>query len=225
MQKAHHPPPSEAEETVPLVSLWAAALGALVLGGLFILLPEKLTLGPKWLPLVLIILVELPVDIARIFRKKFPLFFERILNYALLGIITIVLTIAVMLLISNLIENGREVQAQFLLRDGLLLWVSNVLVFSLWFWGIDGGGARKRHKRGHLATDLLFPQQTDTIKGGQAWAPHYLDYLFVAFTTATALSPTDTLPLSRRAKMLMMIEAVLATTIVLIIVARAINIL
>jgi uncharacterized membrane protein len=133
--------------------------------------------------------------------------------------------ISVLFLVISMAESGGAVRGPFLLRDGGLLWVANVLVFSLWFWEIDGGGARKRHQQGHLAADLLFPQQTDTIRGAKIWAPHYLDYLFVSFTTATALSPTDTMPLSRKAKALMMIEAVLAATIVLVIVARAVNVL
>jgi uncharacterized membrane protein len=102
-----------------------------------------------------------------------------------------------------------------------LLWFFNILVFALWYWELDGGGPWKRHLSGHQAADFLFPQQVS----GNSWVPHFLDYLFLAFTGATALSPADTFPLSRLAKTLMMIEAILSLTVVAVLAARAVNIL
>src|SRR6266550_2033914 len=106
-------------------------------------------------------------------------------------------------------------------RAAALLWAFNILVFALWYWEVDGGGPWKRHLAGHRAADFLFPQQAS----GEHWAPHFLDYLFVAFTGATALSPADTYPLTRLAKMLMMCEALLSLTVAAILIARAVNIL
>jgi uncharacterized membrane protein len=96
-------------------------------------------------------------------------------------------------------------------------------VSALWYWEIDGGGPEKRRQSDHQAADFLFPQQM----GGHVenWAPHFFDYLYLAFTGATAFSPTDTMPLSRRAKFLMMIEAILALIIISFVVSRAINII
>src|SRR5207244_10337054 len=108
-----------------------------------------------------------------------------------------------------------------LLRSAAVLWCFNILVFALWYWELDGGGPWKRRQPDHPAADFLFPQQVD----GKSWAPHFLDYLFVAFTGATALSPADTYPLTRPAKALMMSEAVLSLTVIGILVARAVNIL
>ncbi len=108
-----------------------------------------------------------------------------------------------------------------LLRAAALLWSFNILVFALWYWEVDGGGPWKRHLAGHRAADFLFPQQA----AGERWVPHFLDYLFVAFTGATALSPADTYPLTRRAKALMMVEAVLSLMVIGILIARAVNIL
>ncbi|MBO0781149.1 MAG: DUF1345 domain-containing protein [Ktedonobacteraceae bacterium] len=224
MQQAHQPPRDEAQEIAKMAPWWAAAIGALVLGGLFALLPESLTHMPYWLPLLLIVLIWLPFVAAHLLRRELSHVTARTLAFALLAIITVVLLISVAFLVISM-ANGSATRGTALLRDAGLLWVANVLVFSLWYWEIDGGGPRRRHQHGHLAADLLFPQQTDTITGARVWAPHYLDYLFVAFTAATALSPTDTMPLSRRAKALMMIEAVMAMAIVLVIAARAINIL
>jgi len=106
-------------------------------------------------------------------------------------------------------------------RAAALLWAFNILVFALWYWEVDGGGPWKRHLAGHRAADFLFPQQAS----GEHWAPHFLDYLFVAFTGATALSPADTYPLTRLAKMLMMCEALLSLTVAAILIVRAVNIL
>ncbi len=110
-----------------------------------------------------------------------------------------------------------------LLRSAALLWGFNILVFALWYWEIDGGGPYKRHLAGHQATDFMFPQQADGNKTG--WVSHFFDYLFLAFTGATALSPADTYPLTPLAKALMMMEAVLSMTIIVLLAARAVNIL
>src|SRR5205814_5793216 len=104
--------------------------------------------------------------------------------------------------------------ATILLRSALLLWCSNVLIFGLWYWQIDGGGPVKRHQPGSQAADFLFPQQEDGNPTG--WIPHFLDYLFLAFTGATALGPADISPLTQRAKALMMIEVLLCLLVVLV---------
>ena len=106
------------------------------------------------------------------------------------------------------------------LRTAALLWLFNILVFALWYWDTDGGGPRKRHEANHKATDLMFPQQAN----GASWAPDFFDYIFVAFTAATAFSPTDTAPLTRLAKTLMMIEGVISLLIVAILISRVANI-
>ena len=114
-----------------------------------------------------------------------------------LGVSTLALIVGVALLILSL---PTDTHATNLLRTAALLWAFNILVFALWYWEVDGGGPWKRHLAGHRAADFLFPQQAT----GEHWAPHFLDYLFVAFTGATALSPADTYPLTRLSKMLMM---------------------
>ena len=126
------------------------------------------------------------------------------------------------MLLVNTVING-STKGSFLLRSAALLWITNILVFALWYWEFDGGGPHKRHKSGHQAADFMFPQQADGNKTG--WVPEFVDYLFVAFTGATALSPADTLPLSRPAKLLMVTEAMLSLIIIVLLAARAVNIL
>ena len=95
-------------------------------------------------------------------------------------------------------------------------------MFATWYWEIDGGGPRKRLIAGHQAADFQFPQQIGGNTSG--WAPGFIDYLFLAFCSATALSPADTMPLARRAKLLMMGEALISLLILFLLVARAVNI-
>ena len=111
--------------------------------------------------------------------------------------------------------------ATTLVRAAVVLWGFNVLVFALWYWKLDGGGPVERHRSDYQAADFLFPQQVN----GQRWKAEFFDYLFVAFTTATAFSPADTMPLTRTAKGLMMLEAALSFTVIAFLAARAVNIL
>jgi uncharacterized membrane protein len=110
-----------------------------------------------------------------------------------------------------------------LIYSGLLLYCFNVLVSALWYWEFDGGGPEQRRQSGQPAADFLFPQQVGANDGN--WEPPFFDYLYMAFTGATAFSPTDTMPLSHHAKFLMMVEAILALVILSFVVSRAINII
>ncbi len=206
------------EKEVEAISRWAALAGALGIGLLYLALPDKLTFGPSWLLLVIEAVLLLPFILASIFRHPLRHITARVTGLTLLGVVTAGLAGSVSLLIYYLPqERGIE-----LLRSAALLWCTNILVFALWYWEIDGGGPRKRLNSGHQAADFMFPQQVDgnTTK----WAPHFIDYLFLAFTGATALSPADTFPLTRPAKILMMIEAMLSLIIIVLLAARAVNI-
>jgi hypothetical protein len=185
-------------------------------------LPETITIGPDWLPLVIEVIIIAPIVIARFARRPIPYRYTRVLLLILLCVITLALIIGIALLIITLPQR-QETQASSLLRTGALLYAGNILVFGLIYWEIDGGGPKARHERNNQAVDFLFPQQTDGNKSG--WVPHLIDYLFLAFTSATAFSPTDTYPLTWRAKGLMMVESVLALTVLSILIGRAINIL
>ena len=200
----------------------AAILGILSLGIIYLFLPKRLTYGPNWVPLVVESILVLPFLYSLVTRRHLPHKLTRILGFALASIATLALLASILLLVITLPARDSS-QAGSLLLDAALLWISNILVFGLWFWEIDGGGPTKRHLMGHKAVDFLFPQQANNAF--ELWAPHFIDYVFVAFTNATAFSPTDTAPLSRTAKMLMMVEAILSLLIVALLAARAINIL
>ena len=105
------------------------------------------------------------------------------------------------------------------------MWAVNVLLFALWFWQLDGGGPVARPTVAPAARDFLFPQQVEPALGGSGWRPLFLDYLYVSFTNATAFSPTDTMPLTDWAKMLMLVESGGSLLTLLMVAARAVNIL
>ena len=212
----HHPASNDDEEVV--VPSVAALVSILLTGLLYLVLPPNVIIGPNWLLLVVegVFVVPLVIDVLTAWDLSHTV--RRMLVLVPLGVSTLALVAGVALFVLTL---PTDTHATNLLRAGALLWSFNILVFALWYWEVDGGGPWKRHLAGHRAADFLFPQQA----AGERWVPHFLDYLFVAFTGATALSPADTYPLTRLAKMLMMFEAVLSLTVIGILIARAVNIL
>jgi uncharacterized membrane protein len=211
---------SPSEKPAGMAPRWAVIIGMLAVGVLYAALPQRLRVGPSWLLLVIEAVFLIPLLVPRLVNRRLSHRTARTLILLLLGIITLALAVGIMFLISTLSVDKNAVG---LLRDAALLWGFNILVFALWYWEIDGGGPLKRHQAGHQAADFMFPQQANGNDG--SWVPHFFDYVFLAFTGATALSPADTRPLTRTAKALMMVEAILSMTIVVLLAARAVNIL
>ena len=117
------------------------------------------------------------------------------------------------------------VGATALLGRGAALWVTNVVVFSLWFWEVDRGGAAERAAASSIPPSFGFPEEAMPELTPDGWMPRYPDYLYLSFTNATAFSPTDTLPVRTWAKMTMMIESVISLITAILVIARAINVL
>ena len=132
---------------------------------------------------------------------------------------------ASIILLVHLLVNGAHANAATLLRAAVHMWVVNVLLFALWFWQLDGGGPTERPTCALSARDFLFPQHTEPLLLESGWKPMFLDYLYVSFTNATAFSPTDAMPLSRWAKMLMLVQSSISLSLAVMVVARAVNIL
>jgi hypothetical protein len=143
----------------------------------------------------------------------------------LTALVTVANTASLAALVHALFK-GKAGSGPTLLIDALNIWGTNVIIFALWFWTTDRGGAALRGHPSARDPDFLFPQMT--LGSGEAQAPFvpgFVDYLFLAFTNATAFSPTDTLPLTPRAKLLMMAEALISLLTVALVAARAVNIL
>jgi len=211
--------PHTVDLTLHFTPKWAVMIGILAIGVLYFLLPEDLTIGPSWLLLAIVGVLLLPLVLSRLVHYHMSHHTARLITLAILGIVTLALASGVGLLILTLAKR----HASTLLQSAAILWSLNILVFALWYWEIDGGGPLKRHLSGHQAADFLFPQQADGDPGG--WVAHFVDYLFLAFNTSTALSPADTFPLTRTAKGLMMIQALISLSIIVFLAARAVNIL
>jgi len=131
---------------------------------------------------------------------------------------------ASIIVLVHLLVGGEKAIANELLRAAVHMWCTNVLLFALWFWELDDGGPAARRASDGSKRDFLFPQQTPEIARSE-WRPTFIDYLYVSFTNATAFSPTDAMPLSRWAKMLMLVEAAVSLVLAIMVAARAVNIL
>jgi uncharacterized membrane protein len=149
---------------------------------------------------------------------------RRWLSLSLIGVVSAANSASIILLV-HLLVNGAHANAPTLLRAAVHMWVVNVLLFGLWYWQLDGGGPLARPTCEPAERDFLFPQQTEAVLLKEGWRPLFLDYLYVSFTNAAAFSPTDTMPLSRWAKMLMLVQSAISLTLAVMVVARAVNIL
>ncbi|MDE3195115.1 MAG: hypothetical protein KGN84_02140 [Acidobacteriota bacterium] len=205
---------------------WPALVVGLAIGFLYYSVPESLTFGPGWLLIAVTPALSLP---AMAFHRSGLTRWNEIFGYAWLSIITLALAASLALLITRL--PAHKDPPLELLRAAAALWVSNILVFASWYWRLDGGGPNERDRRGiHLDGAFLFPQMTmapDLKKqmGEAHWSPGFIDYLFLAFNTSTAFSPTDVPVLSRWAKLLMIVQSLISLATVALLAARAVNIL
>jgi hypothetical protein len=209
---------------------WPAFVAMLAASVLYWALPEPTSLGPSWSLSVIIVILLIPIVVSsRV--ERFDI--ARNLTFLANGAITLGLVGSLIFMIEG-IPKHRDTP-QTLLRSAIALWITNILVFALWYWKLDAGGPLGRDGRtGRIDSSFLFPQmmgQNDfEDKGAEAhidtnWSPHFMDYLFLAFNTSTAFSPTDTAVLSRWAKLGMMIQSLISLAIVVLIAARAVNIL
>jgi hypothetical protein len=193
----------------------------LAAAGVYFALPEPLSLGPSWLLLVIIVPLLIPILVSdRLGHYKVT----RILTFTANGIITLAMIASLILLVRGIPEHLETPKA--LLRSASALWITNVLVFALWYWKLDAGGPMGRERRHGLPnSSFLFPQMLSREGQDSSWKPNFVDYLFLAFNTSTAFSPTDTAVLSRWAKLGTMVQSLISLMIVALLAARAVNIL
>ncbi len=183
-------------------------------------LPDRLSLGPRWILFAIILILLIPIIFSfRVGRKDIA----RNLTFTAIGVLTLALIGSLALLIEGLPKHKDPPRT--LLLSATLLWVTNILVFALWYWKLDAGGPLGREEGG-FKSSFLFPQMTHPVTDeDRAWAPNFVDYLFLAFNTSTAFSPTDTAVLSRWAKGMTMLQSIISLAIIALLAARAINVL
>jgi hypothetical protein len=182
-------------------------------------LPERLSVGPRWLLFAIIFVLLVPISFS---YRSGRYNITRILTFIALGVLTLALVGSLGLLVEGLPRHLDPPNT--LLLSATLLWITNVLVFALWYWKLDAGGPQGREAL-DSESSFLFPQMTRPHAVVTPWSPMFLDYLFLAFNTSTAFSPTDTAVLSRWAKMLMMLQSLISLSVIALLGARAVNIL
>jgi hypothetical protein len=205
---------------------WQALLALLAAVATGLALPRWLSVGPRWLlPLIILILLIPTVFAHRTGRHSL----NHYLGIAISGLLTCGLIGSVVLLVTAL---PSQKEAPFaLLRSAGTLWLSNVLVFGLWYWRLDGGGPNARDERRATGScSFVFPQMqveksAQPDFGIRKWRPGFIDYLFIAFTTSTTFGPTDAPILRPWAKMFAMLQAGISLTIIALLVSRAVGVL
>jgi hypothetical protein len=197
----------------------------LVAVALQLVLPDRLSLQPRWLlPAIEVVLLValIGANPVRLERDHPAL---RGGGLGLVAVMTVANAGSAALLIDRLLSGTAGRSAIALIGGGAAIYATNIVAFGLWYWELDRGGPFERSQGNRQHTDFLFAQMTTPDVAPPNWEPSFVDYLYVSYTNATAFSPTDTLPLSRWAKLLMLAQSGIALATVALVVARAVNIL
>jgi len=205
---------------------WQVIFALLAVAGIYLALPKELVVGPAWLLPALVVALLIPTVFAHQAGRHS---LNHVLGIVICAVITFGLIASVILLVTT-IKGGKE-PALTLLRSGGALWLTNVLVFALWYWRLDGGGPRKREAEQEFGSrSFVFPQMQIEKKeretfGIDGWRPSFVDYLFIAFTTSSTFGPTDAPVLTRWAKLLAMTQILISLTIMVLLISRAVGVL
>jgi hypothetical protein len=207
--------------------LWPGHLAMLVALVLYVVLPPKLSVGPSWLlPTGAAVLFVGLLGATVIRLRELKLRAEILLVLVLLGTLA---NLASLGLLTHYLLVGGHARGVDLVDGGAVIWSTNLLLFTIWYWLLDRGGPSGPSPppglRAPSTPDFLFPQMSDDRYSPSDWKPGFGDYFYVSLTNQSAFSPTDTMPLTLRMKVLMGIQSVSAFVTVGIVVARAVNIL
>jgi hypothetical protein len=207
-------------------SRWLVTLAVIAVFVLLLLLPARVRVFPIWVGCALVSALIAPmVALSLATDKRRWLHIESAATLVFIVITGFALLYNLQFLLSQMVRGEVKLTGFTLLTSSIAVWATNVLIFSLVYWRIDRGGPEARANQATPKPDWLFPQQTVPELAPNGWCPSFIDYFFLAFCTGTAFSPTDALPLTSRAKALMMLESVLSLVTIITVLARAINIL
>ena len=195
----------------------------MVCAALYVVLPGRLVVGPRWALPVLIVLPLIPLS-ARRHRRPDESRLVRRATVTLIALITIANVISVLLLVHELLHTNVS-QGRSLIYSAVAVWLTNVIAFGLWFWELDRGGPHLR--AGDVAgwPDIQFPQMENPSLAPADWRPHFVDYLYTSFANGTSFAPADAMPLSLQAKALFAGESIVSLVTIAVVAARAVNIL
>jgi hypothetical protein len=219
---AEHAPAAERGE-----HWWPVAAAIIIAAGLHVALPARYRVQPVWLvPAVLLALLAVLIlaDPGRIDRQKAWL---RVTTSAVIAVITLANLLAAVRLVIDILTNNKLFANHpgGLLAAGAVIWATNVIAFALWYWDLDRGGAAARAHQPYQNPAFVFPEMQNPDFVPAPWVPRFVDYLSLAFWTATAISPTDISAIRPWAKLLMMLEASGSIVLAALVIARAINVL
>jgi hypothetical protein len=206
---------------------WPVALSMLVVLALLVLMPGRVRLLPPWALYAgtVPVLASLAVA-AALPRNAIWLRIERLATLAFVAAAGVANLAILAELISGMIRRSQVADGLHLLSSSIAIWATNVLMFSLLYWQLDRGGPGLRASAAPAPPDWIFPSDQAPPGAVKAdWRPQFIDYLFLGFSTATAFSTTDALPLTGRAKVAMMVESTVSLVTLAVVAARAINIL
>jgi hypothetical protein len=211
-------------EQEPLVeSRWLVLLAILALSLLLATIPHRVHILPRWVNWSFVLMVTgslIAVTLSA--QKALWLRIERIAIAFFFAYFGLWVFLQLKALLGSMVQRTGELSGIQLLMSSISLWAANVVIFSIAYWRIDRGGPEARQNKVRVRPDWIFPQE-GVPDLQHDWRPSFVDYLFIGFTTATAFSPTDALPLSHRAKLLMMVECLISLVTLIAVAARAIN--
>jgi hypothetical protein len=208
-----------------LESRWPATLAVVAAIALYTTLPDSLLLGPRWILPVLEGAILVPLTVARPHRHAGEAGASRVAAIVLIALANVGNVGSLVLLVHNLLIHGGGITGRTLLFAAIQIYLTNVIIFGLWYWELDGGGPARRLAGDPRLPDFLYPQMITPDRAPHGWRPHFLDYLYVSLTNATAFSPTDTMPLTHLAKVLMGLQSLASLLTVALVAGRAVNIL
>jgi uncharacterized membrane protein len=202
---------------------WPASLALVVCVALYVVLPDRLVVGPHWL---LPVLVALPLGPLSSRRHRHPdeSTWIRHVTIGLIALVTLANVTSMVLLVHHLLV-AQVSQGRKLIYSAVAVWLTNVIVYGLWFWEVDRGGPHRRASGEKLVFDLQFPQMDNPSLAPEHWRPHFTDYLYTSFANGTSFAPADAMPLSFRMKVLFTSESIVSLVTIAVVAARAVNIL
>lgn len=214
---------------------WPASLALVAALVLYVALPAKLIYSPfgvnqefaRWVVPALELILLVPLQFVSHRRRQAETTWHRWLSIGLIGLVNLANLGSLVLLVDKLIHGSTRTSnlGLELIYSAILIWLTNVFVFALWYWELDRGGPGARSAPQHREPDFLFPQMVTPKAAPPDWTPSFIDYLYVSFTNATAFSPTDTMPLTEWAKLLMLVQSAASLLTIALVAARAVNIL
>ena len=202
---------------------WPASVALLACVALYAVLPHRLVVGPRWLVPLLILLPLLPLSL----RRRHSVVegpWTRRLALGLLTVTTLANMVSVSLLSHHLLH-ADVTAGRSLIYSAIAIWVTNVILYAVWFWEIDRGGPVARAGGGDLVFDLQFPQMENPSLAPAHWRPRFIDYLYTSYANGASFAPADALPLTARMKALFVTESAVSLITIAIVASRAVNIL